>query len=168
MYGLQTKRLRRKEKVIRTQCHLPGIRFQDLGNRVVEVNFHENQITTNGGSLLLSEVDKLIHISERFASFFQDYRNPNLIEHTVLELIRQRVFGIALGYEDLNDHETLRSDPILAIMAGKKDPTGKFRVRERDKRKALAGNLPWIGWRVLKKVCLKKRDTPGTKSKKKR
>ena len=75
----------------------------------------------------------------QFAACFRDYRDPEKIEHTVRELIAQRVYGIALGYEDLNDHEQLRQDPVLAIVCGKKDVEGQERRREQDRGKAGAG-----------------------------
>jgi len=78
-------------------------------------------------------------ILRRFAACFSDYRDPELVEHTVYELLAQRVFALALGYEDLNDHDTLRYDPLLAVLVGKLDPTGQDRRRERDRGKALAG-----------------------------
>mgnify|MGYP001821238793 CR=1 FL=1 len=70
---------------------------------------------------------------------FTDFRDEDLIEHSVEDLLRQRIFGLALGYEDLNDHDQLRYDPLLATLVGKQDPTGQDRPRQRDRGKALAG-----------------------------
>src|SRR5208337_162303 len=78
-------------------------------------------------------------ILARFAECFQDHRKAERIEHRVEELVAQRVYGLALGYEDLNDHDEMRRDPLLGVLAGKADPTGASRVRERDQGKALAG-----------------------------
>jgi hypothetical protein len=78
-------------------------------------------------------------ILEDFTGCFVDHRNPDLIEHTVLDLVSQRVYALCLGYEDLNDHDDLRLDPLLAALAGKRDPKGRDRHRERDRGKALAG-----------------------------
>jgi hypothetical protein len=78
-------------------------------------------------------------VAERFASCFEDHRDPDRLEHTVEELLRQRLYALALGYEDLNDHEELRSDPLLAAVVGKADPEGTERARERDQGHALAG-----------------------------
>src|ERR1019366_7884818 len=78
----------------------------------------------------------------RFAECFTDHGDPELIEHTAYDLVAQRVYGLALGYEDLNDHDTLRLDPLLATVVGKNDPTGEDRTRERDRGKALAGKSP--------------------------
>src|ERR1700724_2808421 len=78
-------------------------------------------------------------IRGQFASGFSDYRDPELVEHGVAELLAQRIYGLALGYEDLNDHEELRRDPLLAVLVGKEDVTGEERPRARDQGTALAG-----------------------------
>jgi hypothetical protein len=87
--------------------------------------------------LLLREVEKRTGIVERFAACFRDHREAARVEHTARELVAQRVYGLALGYEDLNDHDELRRDPLLAVLVEKEDPTGESRERERGK--ALAG-----------------------------
>jgi Transposase DDE domain group 1 len=84
-------------------------------------------------------VERRTGIVRQFAGCFTDHRNPVFIEHSVLELVGQRVYGLALGYEDLNDHDELRRDPLLATLVGKVDPTGARRLRDRDVGKALAG-----------------------------
>jgi hypothetical protein len=89
--------------------------------------------------LLLREVEKRTGIVAGFAACFRDHRKAERIEHTVRELVAQRVYGLALGYEDLNDHDELRRDPLLAVLVEKEDPTGESRARERDRGKALAG-----------------------------
>src|SRR5438876_715158 len=78
-------------------------------------------ITSDGGGLLLREVEKRIGILCQFAACFTDYRNPDLIEHRVEEMVAQRVYGLALGYEDLNDHEELGNDPLLEVLVEKAD-----------------------------------------------
>jgi hypothetical protein len=80
-------------------------------------------MTSDGGGLLLREVEKRIRIIGQFAACFTDYRDPERIEHTVGELVAQRVYGLALGYEDLNDHDELRKDPLLAVLVEKSDPS---------------------------------------------
>jgi hypothetical protein len=102
-------------------------------------DFEAGSITSDAGALLLREVDKGTRLLQRFSDCFVDYRNPDLIEHSVRELVGQRVYAIALGYEDLNDHEDLRRDRLLATLAGKLDPTGESRRRDRDKGCPLAG-----------------------------
>ena len=95
--------------------------------------------TQAAGGLLLREVEQRTGIIRQFAACFADYRDPELVEHTVEQLVAQRIYGLALGYEDLNDHDRLRFDPLLATLVGKEDPTGQERVRQRDRGKALAG-----------------------------
>jgi len=87
----------------------------------------------------LSEIENRFGIIKRFSECFTDYRNADSIEHTVYDLLAQRIYGLALGHEDLNDHDDLRVDPLFATAVGKKDPTGQSRCREQDKGKALAG-----------------------------
>ena len=70
---------------------------------------------------------------------FTDHRNPNLIKYSVEQLIAQRIYALTLGYEDLNDHDQLRNDPLLVVLVGKDDPAGNNRRRQRDKGKAVAG-----------------------------
>jgi len=104
--------------------------------------------------LLLREVEEGAKVIEQAAACFTDYRNEALIEHTVTELVAQRVYGLALGYEDLNDHDELRHDPLLAVLVGKSDPTGQDRKHDEDKGKALAGRS------TLNRVELTPRETP--------
>jgi hypothetical protein len=110
-----------------------------LGSREVLADFDGGDISSDGGALLLRETERLTGIIRQFAACFTDHRNPDLTEHTVEELIAQRVYALALGYEDLNDHDDLRRDPLLAAVVGKPDPTGKTRHRRCDRGKALAG-----------------------------
>jgi hypothetical protein len=122
-----------------TQCTPSQLEFHALGQREVVGKFDGGNITSDAGGLLLRETEKRTGIVQGFAECFQDLRNPDLIEHTITELISQRVYGLALGYEDLNDHDELRRDPLLAVLVGKEDPEGDGRVRQQDKGKALAG-----------------------------
>ena len=124
---------------MRTQCNQKSFRFHPVVRREVQGRFDGGAITSDAGGLLLREVEKRTGIIERFAACFGDHRAEERIEHTVRELVAQRVYALALGYEDLNDHDQLREDPLLAILAEKPDPTGESRVRERDRGKALAG-----------------------------
>jgi hypothetical protein len=87
----------------------------------VVARFDGGTITTDGGGLLLREVDQRLNLLPRLAECFLDGRSPLLVEHSVLQLVSQRVYGLALGYEDLNDHEQLRQDPLLRVLAGKSD-----------------------------------------------
>jgi hypothetical protein len=87
--------------------------------RRVEAAFDGGLVTSDAGALLLGATDRAIRMMDRFALCFHDERRPEYIEHEVATLVGQRVFGIALGYEDLNDHDELRHDPMMAILAGK-------------------------------------------------
>lgn len=91
-----------------TECNSEQMEFQSLGRRTVVGNFNGGMISSDGGGLLLAEVEARTGILARLAEQFIDYRKPDAIEHTVRELIGQRVLGLALGYEDLNDHNRLR------------------------------------------------------------
>ena len=122
-----------------TQCNPTQLEFHALDRREVVGKFDGGTITSDAGGLLLREVEKRTEIIGRFAGCFEDLRDPDLIEHTVAELVGQRVYGLALGYEDLNDHDELRSDPLLAVLVGKEDPEGESRLRKRDRGKAMAG-----------------------------
>jgi hypothetical protein len=122
-----------------TDCTQLGFGFQGLGRRAVVAQFDGGMITSDAGGLLLREVEQRTRIVDRFAACFTDYRRPEYIEHQVAELVAQRVYGLALGYEDLNDHDQLRHDPLLAVLAEKPDPLGATRKRAADRGKALAG-----------------------------
>jgi Transposase DDE domain group 1 len=97
--------------------------FHPLKQRQIRAQFDGGAITTDGGGPLLREVEKRIGVVGQFAGCFTDYRDPERIEHTVGELVAQRVYGLALGYEDLNDHDELRKDPLLAVLVEKSDPS---------------------------------------------
>jgi len=105
----------------------------------VVARFDGGAITSDGGALLLRECEAATGIIAQFARCFVDHRDPRLIEHTTEQLVAQRTYALALGYEDLNDHDTLRHDRLLATLVGKHDPTGGSRKRPNDRGKALAG-----------------------------
>jgi hypothetical protein len=125
---------------MRTECTPEQLDFHALGRREIIGRFDGGRITSDGGGLLLREVDRRVALLDRLASCFTDHRNPNSIEHSVHELVAQRVYGLALGYEDLNDHDALRADSVLALLAGKRDLTGASRERSRDRGYPLAGS----------------------------
>ena len=118
-----------------TECTSAAVLFQGPGRREIRANFNGGDITSDAGVLLLQEVEKRCSIIEQFAHCFDDHRDPRRVEHSVRELLAQRVFGLALGYEDLNDHEELRRDPLLALLAARK-PTSAIRTRQRLSLKA--------------------------------
>jgi hypothetical protein len=105
----------------------------------VIAKFDGGNITSDAGVLLLREVEKRTGLIAGLAQCFSDYRDTRWVEHTVEELLGQRLFGMCLGYEDLNDHDQLRADPLLAVAVNKADPLGMNRLREEDRGKALAG-----------------------------
>lgn len=122
-----------------TQCIPEQLEFHGLGKREVIARFDGGKISSDGGALLLRELEKQTDIVGRLATCFTDFRNTDLIEHDVLCLLKQRIYSIALGYEDLNDHDALCHDPLLALVCDKTDPEGLNRRRNTDKGKALAG-----------------------------
>ena len=106
-----------------TECNQDRFEFASTsGTRQIVAEFSGGTITSDAGSLLLKETDAKMNLLTRFAECFSDRRSPLLIEHTMEQMLRQRVYGLALGYEDLNDHELLRLDPLLAVLAGKAEP----------------------------------------------
>ena len=111
--------------------------FNDLGSRRVIADFSAGYLSSDGGMLLLRQIDEGLCIFRSLARCFDDARNPLLIEHSVRELVAQRLLGMAAGYEDLNDHNLLRLDPLFAVAVGKEDPLGSGRA-EKDQGKALA------------------------------
>src|SRR6476620_8366410 len=102
-----------------TECNLELFDFARVEGRAVVASFDGGRMTSDAGALLLGAADRVIGLTRRLAGCFADARNPAFIEHEVETLVMQRVVGIALGYEDLIDHDELRHDPVLAILAGK-------------------------------------------------
>src|SRR6266542_3217687 len=102
-----------------TECSAERLDFGTVDGRAVEAAFDAGLVTSDAGALLLGAADRAIDLVQRFASCFHDGRRSDLIEHEVKTLLGQRVFAIALGYEDLNDHDQLRHDPMMAVLAGK-------------------------------------------------
>ena len=102
-----------------TECNPELFGFAPVEGREVVAAFDAGAITSDAGALLLGATDLAIGMMGRFASCFHDVRCQEFIEHEVVTLVGQRVFGIALGYEDLNDHDELRHDPLMAVLAGK-------------------------------------------------
>jgi Transposase DDE domain group 1 len=102
-----------------TECSAERFDFGTVEGRSVEAAFDGGLVTSDAGALLLGATDRAIDLVRRFASCFHDRRRQEWIEHEVATLVGQRVFAIALGYEDLNDHDELRHDPMMAVLAGK-------------------------------------------------
>lgn len=102
-----------------TECNQSGFEFEACGSREINARFDGGTISSDGGAFLLRQTDKRLNLLPRLAECFLDGRNQDLVEHSVLEMISQRIYGLALGYEDLNDHDQLRKDPVFAILAGR-------------------------------------------------
>jgi len=124
---------------MKTQCSQQTFTFQPLGRRDVVARFDGGRVTSDGGGVLLRQIEERFGFIERFARCFSDHRDPELVEHSLSDLLKQRLFGLCLGYEDLNDHDWLRHDVMLAVLVGKEEPEGHHRRQRRDRGKALAG-----------------------------
>jgi hypothetical protein len=118
-------------------CRQPLL-FNDLDSRQVVADFSGGHLSSDGGVLLLRELDSSLGLTRSLAACFRDARQPLFVEHSLCELLAQRVLGLAAGYEDLNDHNTLRGDPLMAVAANKSDPLGLDRRCQQDKGNALA------------------------------
>src|SRR5215472_249820 len=103
-----------------TECNQRVFSFVGHFSRQVKAEFSAGQVSTDGGALLLRQTDRKINLLGRLVNCFADKRNPQQVEHTVAEMLAQRVYALALGYEDLNDHEQLRLDPLFGLMSGKR------------------------------------------------
>src|SRR5580658_1413662 len=104
-----------------TECNQSSFGFEMSGRREIVARFDGGTISSDGGAFLLRQTDKLLNLIPRLGKCFLDGRNQSLVEHSVSEMLAQRIYGLALGYEDLNDHEQLRKDPVFGILAGKED-----------------------------------------------
>lgn len=133
----------------RTECRTDQLVFQGFGRRAVVAAFDGGRLSSDaGGLLLLREVAERTGMLRRFARCFVDHRKPDLIEHTVEEMTAQRILAQACGYEDVDDHDVLRDDALLAVASGKGDATGERRRRKRDRGHALAGKSTLNRWEL--------------------
>jgi hypothetical protein len=124
---------------MQTDCSLSQLAFQAFNGRTVKGSFDGGHITSDAGGLLLREIEEGQAFIHRFSQCFKDLRDARFVEHSVYQLVSQRTYGLCFGNEDLNDHDQLRADPLLALLCGKKDLEGKARRNARDRGKALAG-----------------------------
>ncbi len=122
-----------------TECQSDQIEFQGLGKRRVVADFDGGTITSDAGALLLREVDLRSRILAKFADCFEDHRDQRYVEHSLLALLAQRIYGICLGYEDIVDHDQLRHDQLLATLCNQCDVKGTRRRLSRDQGIPLAG-----------------------------
>ena len=104
-----------------TECKQESFTFTAHFSRRVECEFTAGRVSSDGGALLLREADRKINLLGRLGSCFIDGRSPLLVKHRLSEMLSQRIYGLALGYEDLNDHEQLRTDPLLGLLSGKRE-----------------------------------------------
>jgi hypothetical protein len=102
-----------------TECNQSSFGFEASGRREIVARFDGGTISSDGGAFLLRQTDKRLNLLSRLSACFLDGRNQNLVEHTIQEMLSQRIYGLALGYEDINDHEQLRRDPVFGILAGR-------------------------------------------------
>jgi hypothetical protein len=122
-----------------TDCKEQPLWFQDLGSRKVAADFSGGTLSSDGGALLLRQVDVNLGLTQSLAQCFCDTREQVYVDHSVPQLLAQRLYGLALGYEDLNDHQRLRLDPLLAAACEKLDPLGQDRFNPAHRGIALAG-----------------------------
>ena len=124
---------------MQTECKQTQMDFQAFESRKVVGDFDGGHLSSDGGLALLREMEGKTKIIHRFTDCFEDYRNQEYVEHELFQLIAQKTYGLIQGYEDLNDHDSLRRDPLLALACGKTDIEGNDRRREEDRGKPLAG-----------------------------
>jgi hypothetical protein len=121
-----------------TDCLHQSLPFDNLGARTVVADFSAGQVSSDGGLLFLRQLDLSLGLTRKLSRCFGDRRDPDAIEHTVQELTAQRLLALAVGYEDLNDHQQLRLDPLLALAVGKTDVLGAQRRQPDQRGKPLA------------------------------
>lgn len=121
-----------------TECQQGSFQFQDLGARKVVGDFTGGSLSSDGGVLLLRQIDRGLGVTRSLAGCFGDRRDQRFVDHSLPQLLAQRVYALALGYEDLNDQDQLRRDPLLASACEKRDPLGRDRFNPADRGTALA------------------------------
>jgi len=104
-----------------TECNQSSFGFEACGSREIVARFDGGTISSDGGALLLRQTDKRLNLLARLGECFLDGRRQDRIEHSIGEMLSQRIYGLALGYEDLNDHEQLRKDPLFGVLAGREE-----------------------------------------------
>src|SRR4051812_17191496 len=102
-----------------TECNQSSFGFEACGKREIVARFDGGTISSDGGALLLRQTDRRLNLLPRLAECFLDGRKQKQVQHSALEMLSQRIYGLALGYEDINDHEQLRNDPVFSILAGR-------------------------------------------------
>ena len=113
-----------------TECNQSSFGFEACGRREVVARFDGGTISSDGGALLLRQTDRRLNLLSRLAECFLDGRMQKQVEHSVLEMLSQRIYDLALGYEDINDHEQLRNDPVFSMLAGRAEPAATLGRQE--------------------------------------
>jgi hypothetical protein len=124
-----------------SDCTVDEVEFSKLGRRKLQVNFGGGEVSSDGGLLLVREIDRRLKLTERVAKVLHDPRDPDLITHPLVDLLRQRVYGIVHGYEDLNDHERLREDVLLQSVLDRKAALGSAPTLCRMENRALRAEM---------------------------
>jgi hypothetical protein len=154
-----------------TECNQETFAFTAHFSRRVEAGFTAGQVCSDGGSLLLRETDRKINLLGLLAGCFSDGRMPLLVKHQLPQMLAQRIYGLALGYEDLNDHEHLRSDPLLGLLSGKREldePLAGKSTLNRLELTGRRGRYHKIGYsaealdRLLADLCIESHAAPPT------
>jgi hypothetical protein len=125
-----------------TECNQSSFGFEACGKREIVARFDGGTISSDGGALLLGQTDKRLNLLPRLAECFLDGRNQKQVEHSVREMLAQRIYGLALGYEDINDHEQLRKDPVFGILAGRAELGQPLAGKSTLNRLELGGGTP--------------------------
>jgi hypothetical protein len=125
-----------------TECNQSKFSFAAWGKREIVARFDGGTISSDGGALLLRQTDQRLNLLPRLAECFLDGRNQEQIEHSILEMLSQRIYGLALGYEDLNDHEQLRSDPVFGVLAGREEGSQALAGKSTLNRMELGAGTP--------------------------
>src|SRR3982751_4327770 len=125
-----------------TECNQSSFGFENCAGREVVASFDGGTISSDGGCLLLRQTDQRLNLLPRLAGCFVDRRDPERVEHSVLEMLSQRIYGLALGYEDLNDHEDLRLDPLFGVLTGRKDLNRPLAGKSTLNRMELGNGMP--------------------------
>ncbi|WP_406700733.1 transposase [Singulisphaera sp. Ch08] len=112
---------------------VPPVSLDFLASRPVEIEVSSSPLSSDAGLLLIRQFDERIHLTEQFAAALQDTRNPSLARQSIATMVRQRIFGILADYEDQNDHDTLRSDPVFKLLAGRLPTALTSRVSQRSR-----------------------------------
>src|SRR3954451_23851840 len=125
-----------------TECNQSSFGFEGCGRREIVARFDGGTISSDGGALLLRQTDKTLNLLPRRKECFLDGRKQNLVEHTIQEMLAQRIYGLALGYEDVNDHEQLRNDPVFHVLAGREQMDRSLAGKSTLNRMELGAGVP--------------------------